>query len=380
MKFRAVWLGAISLLTLSACFNSTNTRVSTLEEIDNWVQNQHYGKALSLSIERQEKQPSAATASKIKEIKKLAAAFDKSQSQAINELISDGKLNLAHLQLQRALDLYPQAPGLLAIQQRLHHTQSDEISRLQAQQLLSKGEWLLESRKVQQSLKTIKPESAGTFKDPNNDFVDTALELYHIGIKAMQNNDLKLAASCLEMSKRLYYRPLTQSALARLENLQKHEIEQQKKRKAVLQKQQDTAGKTPQNKQSRLQPAPKTQQRRDFNTLYLQTEELIKENELATAKTNIQRLKKLHPGHENIAVIESAYQSKIPEYLNTITTTANRLYISGKIQQARELWLQGLKVDPDNEKIKDSLEHADRVMQRLDELKQQNSQQSSEPE
>jgi hypothetical protein len=338
-----------------------------MDEIDKWLQSQQYGKALSLSIERQEKQPSKHIDSKIAEIRKQAAVFDSRQSQSINELVSAGKLNLASLQLEQALNLYPQAPGLLAIQKHLHSTQSEEIGRLQAQQLLSKAEWLLESKKVQQSLQSIKPDSASTFKDPKSDFVDTALELYHIGIKAMQNNDYELADSCLTMSNRLYTRPLTQSALARLSNLQQQQHTQQIKRKATLQYQQ-------QDKQHQVQSTLKTKQQREFNSLYLQTEQLIKEDELATAKDNILRLKQLQPKHENIAVIENAYLNKLPEYLNNLTTTANQLYIDGKIQQAKELWQQALKVDPGNEKIKESLEHADRVLQRLDELKQQNSQ------
>jgi hypothetical protein len=368
----------MSIFALPGCIQFTTTKVASISEIDQWLDNKNYGKALEAAREHRKKHASAEIDNKISEITEKADQYDLDESTAIYTLINNQNINLAKQDLQRALENYPQGKRLNKIRSYLKDSESIQISRLQAQQLLAKSEWLLRAKLIQDSLHTIKPESNGTFTDPSADIEETAAELYHLGLKAMQKGDLELADSCLTMSNKLHSLPFTISAMARLEILREQQRQQnlhrqkqaiQQKRVVEIQEEQKN-----QKENQKLQKKQQAQIKLEFDTLYYSTASMLKENQLSTAKTNLDKLNKMMPGNEKLARLNKEFSDKLPSHVEALLTRGRQLYINGKIAKARDIWIKAQKLDPKNEEIAKNIERANRVLGRLDELKKKSTQ------
>ncbi len=370
------YFALILLLVVTGCGGFSSTKIPSMNEIDESLANENYGKALELSRILQNNNPSEETDNKITEIKKRADRFDETRSRDIYELINNENIDKARQILSESLLLYPQGPRLTAIDTHLKSTQTTQISRLQAQQLLSKSEWLLRTKEIQKSLQIIKPESSETFKDPSLDIEETAAELYHLGLKALQKNDLELADSCLTMSNKLYPRRFTASAIARLELLkekerQKNIQQEQKKLEQKLEEEQKENIQYQQvNKKVRQQQLAARQ--REFDSLYFDTVTMLKDNQLSLAKTNLDKLNQLMPNNEKLQPLNKEFNEKLPAHIEALLDRGRQLYINGKIAKARDIWYKAEKLDPDNKQVKKNIERANRVLGRLDELKKKN--------
>ncbi len=374
-------LALLAIVALPGCIPFATTKVASINEIDQWLREHNYAKALSAAREHQKKQPSTEIDGKIREIGKKADRYDQVTSNAIYTLIHNQKISQAKQDLQLALENYPQGKRLNQLHDYLKDSESAQISRLQAQQLLAKAEWLLRAKEIQNSLDTIKPESNGTFTDPAVDIEETAAELYHLGLKALQKGDLELADSCLTMSDRLHSRPFTTSAIARLGVLLKQRQQQQQKQKRLLEQQRAVETKEQQKirkenlKDSQKLTKKKQEQKKlKFDKLYYSTVSMLKDNQLSSAKSNLDRLNKMMPGNEKLKRLNKEFSAKLPGHVEALLNRGRKLYINGKIEQARNIWLKAQKLDPKNEEIAKNIERANRVLGRLDELKKKNTQ------
>lgn len=366
----------IPAIILSGCIEFANIRPPSIQEIDNLLAKQNYGLALEYAKEHQKKTPSTAINNKIIEVKKRAEQYDRTRSRAIYELINNQNIPAAKQELKQALRKYPQGSRLNTINTHLQNTQNTQISRLQAQQLLAKSEWLLRSKEIKESLQSIKPESNGTFQDPEADIEETAAELYHLGLKALQKGDLDLADSCLTMSNKLHNRRFTTSALARLEQLQEKSKQANiKKEKKIIEQKRVEDIKEHKQIQQTIQKQQQRQQavkQREFDSLYYTTVSLLKDNQLSLAKNNLSKLNKLMPGNQKLKPLNKEFEEKLPAHVDALLNRGRQLYINGKIAKAKNIWVKALTLDPQNEQVKKNIERADRVLGRLDELKKKN--------
>lgn len=377
MKLINVILCALAAIFLSACIELTNTKPPSIQEIDRLLAKQNYGLALKYAKIHKKKVPSTAINNKFNEVKKRAELYDRTRSRAIYELINNQRIPVAKQALKKALNKYPEGNRLNTIRSHLQNTQNTQISRLQAQQLLAKSEWLLRSKEIQQSLISIKPESSATFQDPEEDIEETSAELYHLGLKALQKGDLDLADSCLTMSNKLHSRRFTTSALARLEQMRKKtkQVTLQKEKKIVeLKRVEDIK----ENKQ--IQETVKKQQQqeqvvkqREFDSLYYTTASLLKDNQLSLAKNNLAKLNQLIPDHLKLEPLNKEFEEKLPAHVDALLNRGRQLYINGKIAKAKTIWVKALTLDPENKQVKKNIERADRVLGRLDELKKKSA-------
>ncbi len=365
-----------SILILSGCIQFSQTKVASLDEIDTLLSNQQYDKALHAAQARKAKKPSPEINNRINAIKSQAQRYDEDTSKAIYSLIHKQKTAEAKQTLSQALANHPKGKRLNKINSYLRSSESTQISRLQAQQLLAKSEWLLRAKEIQGSLDTIKPENNGTFTDPSADIEETAAELYHLGLKALQKNDLELADSCLTMSNKLHSLPFTVSAIARLEVLR----QEQRQRELALQQEaakQQQMIEIIEKTEPREEQKPKKQRQMkqlEFDTLHYNTMTMLKDNQLSSAKTNLDKLNKSMPDNEKVKQLNKEFNKKLPGHVEALLNRGRQLYINGKIEQARNIWIKARKLDPKNEEINKNIERADRVLGRLDELKKKGGQ------
>jgi len=362
----------LQLLIMSGCMGLSQTKAPKPGQVAAWLSTQQYGKALNALNKQYKQNPSSELTTQIKTVTEQANEFDNLASLDVNRLINEHKLILANEKLSSSLTLYPQGKQLIIAQKRLRNTQRTHISRLQATQLLAKAEWLLKARNIESSLLKIKQKA----EDGNDDLVvessdiqETAAELYHLGLKATQKGDLDLADSCLTMSNKLYKRNFTTSALERLNLLrykqkQKRltEIKQENKRKSIqiakIKKQ-----------HSELK---KSSNKLEFDTIYYKTVSMLKDNQLSSAKVNLEKLNKLIPNDERLSALNDEFATKLPKHVDALLNRGRQFYINGKIKKARDIWYKALTLSPNNQQIIKNINRANKVLGRIDELKKKN--------
>ncbi|HEC29840.1 MAG TPA: hypothetical protein ENI65_09680, partial [Gammaproteobacteria bacterium] len=184
MKMIPLLLVLFLSVLFTGCIKLPGVKQPSLQEIDNWVASKQYGKALNALKTRQQKQGSPGLEDKIMFIENIASSFDRNQSKLVNALIDQHHLLEARKKLNTALASNPEGKQLNEVRERLNDIQRTKISRLQAQQLLSKAEWLLRARAIQKSLTAIKPDDANGEDNSNiiaTQIQNTAGELYHLG-------------------------------------------------------------------------------------------------------------------------------------------------------------------------------------------------------
>ncbi len=357
----------------TGCIKLPGVKQPSLQEIDNWVASKQYGKALNALKTRQQKQASPGLEDKIMFIENIASSFDRNQSKLVNALIDQHHLLEARKKLNTALASNPEGKQLNEVRERLNDIQRTKISRLQAQQLLSKAEWLLRARAIQKSLTAIKPDDANGEDNSNiiaTQIQNTAGELYHLGLKALQKGDFELADSCLIMSDRLLKNSLTTSAIARLEQLRSLKKKKDvRKRQASLKKKRVLEIK----EYKKYKEQQLAARRYEFNVIYYKTLPMLKDNQLSAAKANLEKLNLLFPENKKLIPMNEEFARKLPKHIEALQDRGRQLYINGKIRQARNIWKKALTLDPGNKQISDSIARANRVLEKLDELKKKNN-------
>ena len=357
------------LLILSGCIGLNNTKAPSSKQVTAWLNSQQYGKALTALNKHYASNPTTEVANQIQQITEQANTFDSQTSTNVNRLINEHKLILASEQLGSALKLFPQGKQLLITQKRLRNTQRTHVSRLQASQLLSKAEWLLKARDIESSLLKIKLKAEDNHDElvvESSDIQETAAELYHLGLKAMQKGDLDLADSTLTMSNKLYKQHFTSSAIERLNRIR---YKQKQQRLALIEEENKRKSLQIAKVQKKTKQLKKASNKREFDEIYFKTVAMLKDNQLSAAKINLDKLNRLIPDDDRLPELNSEFQTKLPKHITALINRGRQFYINGKIKKARDIWFKALTLDPKNEQVLININRANKVLGRIDELK-----------
>jgi tetratricopeptide (TPR) repeat protein len=180
------------------------------------------------------------------------------------------------------------------------------------------------------------------------------------------------------MSNKLHSQQFTTSAIARLEILREQQRQQDlsKQKQAIERKRVIEIKEQQKNREAnqKLQKKQQAQKQLEFDTLYYSTASMLKDNQLSSAKSNLDKLNKMMPGNEKLALLNKEFSEKLPGHVEALLNRGRQLYINGKIEKARDIWLKAQKLDPKNKEIIKNIERANRVLGRLDELKKKGAQ------
>jgi len=365
--FKSITSTLLLAFILSGCMGINNHKKPDYEKVQLWVSQQQFGKALQHLANSRNSHYNAGLESRINDVQQLAFKYDKEQSLTINQMINEQRLIEARTLLQASLQAYPKGERLQITQKRLLNIQSTQVSRLQAQQLLAKSEWLLKAKKIQTSLLTIKSRADNNSDElvvRSSEIQETAAELYHLGLKALQKGDLDLADSCLTVSNKLYKRNFTTAAIARLNQLQQIEAEKQQ---AII-KAQQAKKRIIEIRVAKKKKKQRIFKQQEFDALYYKTSKLIKDNQLTAAQDGLVKLNQMLPGDQKLIELNNSFAIKLPTHIKALVNRGKKLYINGKIQKARDIWAKALKLDPDNRPVIENIFRADKVLLRLKEL------------
>jgi tetratricopeptide (TPR) repeat protein len=171
-------------------------------------------------------------------------------------------------------------------------------------------------------------------------------KLIECGRISVSRDDLVLAKKCLRQAK------IMRPAAAELASIRSLETRLASKQKEHSLKRQQTAG--VQQEATRMKSAFRIHiQRRDF----------------ILAREELDQLNTLVPDDEEIDQLEKLYRSELNTEVRNIINTGSVFYRQEKILLARRTWQTALEIDPDNKEVIELIERADRVLNKLEEIR-----------
>ncbi len=321
------------------------------KQVDRWVAEEEYGKALR-ALERVS--PDHPLYPRLqaqrKEVLRLVDKYER-------VLIDKGRMLIRNQEWQRAHELYQDGMEKLPDSERIARARADFLARraerveeLRTEALVNKGDWLSRQLPLQREILRTMPDDRQAKKDlkrANRELEPTSAGLYVCGQRALDSGNNKLAVRCLALAAQLTPTTSVKDALARAEK-------EHKKTKA----------RTRRAKRKRQRQSEADMVRR----LLDEYEEAYEADDLIQARGILSELKLADPKSVRVEQLEMELESAIGERVTRGMEESRRLYSQGKIQQALDNWRELSKLDPENEDIKTHIARAERVLAKLREL------------
>jgi tetratricopeptide (TPR) repeat protein len=232
-------------------------------------------------------------------------------------------------------------------------TKTQHLRQLDAQLLLARAEWLLTRKRILNEM--IRSEPGNVIKkwdlrNTDSQIRGTAKELNTLGSNALDLHELDTADLCLTMADRLSPTVENTLALAKLEDIRyKKKLKQYKKSQQIEQKR-----------------------------LELKNTKLIKETKTAIANNNLihasgllKKIRKNKTQDEEIKNLKKSLDTAIQARTKILLEEGNHHYSNGNIKQAKSTWEKALQLDPENNMIRERIKRADRVLEKLKQLKKE---------
>ncbi len=346
----------VSLLALSACTEYLPVRLISQQQIDQWVKNRQYGKAVTVLERRNRQYPSATNKQRLARVRRIAERYARQTSTKALRLQQEGNWAASLRLLDQALRNYPQSKTLNKALREIRRRQTVASDKLQTKLLLARGKWLLASIPVQQSLARINPDDTRiqqALRTALRDRTWIASELTRRGITAMRNRNYALAEKCLNLADRLHFSAQTTMALARLASI-RYRIQQRRER--ARKKREDR------------------RHRRRIARRIRQAQLALKRGRLLRARKIVTALKNHGAWHPRLYSLDTAIESAIRSRITELTRTGDDLYSHGNIKGAREAWREALRFDPHNATLISRVDRATRVLRHLNELRRKQQQ------
>lgn len=334
---------AIVILATSACTELPLFNIKEPQDIDYWIKQQQYGKAIS-ELERQSRMhPSEQLEKQLTSIKGKALEYDRATANSALAQQTQDNWEKAFATLNKGMQNYPDGIQLQKAKQTLIHRQTLRKKQLMAQVLLVKAEWLISNYNMQREIVRIDPDNyiaESNLQEADSQLSDIASKLYDYGMHAKSNNDLDLADHCLTMSNRI--RP------------------QKKTRKAM-------------DEVASMQEARRRQQlERENRQLLVDIQQALQKPDLALARKLLQQTGKtegMEKTHPELASLRLALDSAIAAQVNALLEQGDTLYSNEKIDQAKKIWESAQALDPNNKDIQERIQRVERVLEKLEQLK-----------
>ncbi len=339
----------ILLLTLSGCSALPVLRPASDSQVNTWVAEQRYGRAIAALQARGNGHPGPADRARLRKVRAAADAYDRDMSAEVVRRQARGDWQGASTLLDKALDHYPQGKRLNETRRLLRSQQKERLQQLEAKLLIAKAQWLQRSVPIRGEIARTDPGdlyAKWLASQARLEQTETAQRLTDLGNSALQRHDLALAAQCLHLADSLHSSEETTRALAKLARLKQREAQKDRRVQA----------------KERAQKSQK---------LLARVRQAMSKGDLREARRQLAQLSELDTSSPEATRLQQDLDAAIDAKVEELSTRGDRLYTRGHIRQARDSWQSALELDPDNERLLSRIERAERVLEKLNELKGQ---------
>jgi tetratricopeptide (TPR) repeat protein len=401
-----LYIGALAIATMVGCAKpltlSFNDRQVTPQQIDQLVAQEEYGEALDLFNLVPITHPQYALfQKKLADVKKRAAAYEKTVLKNMRAKIKKGNWSGAIDEVDTAIDKLPSSIALKQGREELLRKRAQRIDQLETEILITKGKWLAQDAPLHEQLSHV--ESQDVFDKwrtsrKKSEVEETAAELYECSERAMKDNNLEQARTCLTLAETLdASEKMKAAAKERRQEIAKREKQARKEkhkgdfeRLATQAKQAMNKGQLRRSRRivsqlAKIDPdnpeVQKLQQRlnslknkkrvrkekrqQDYERLAKQAQEAMDKGELRKAQQIVPELVKIDPDNPEVQKLQQQLSETVSAKVDTMLKRGSQLYRKEKIAEAKKVWEEVLELDPSNKQAQAGVKRAERVLERL---------------
>lgn len=342
---RLLWL-LLPLLLQTSCTVFTSYKQGETQ-IEKWITEKQYGNALkSLSNVDPTDPDYPVAAKKRKQVEALAASYEHDVRQKNERLLSAGKWAAALDSYDDALDKLPDSAVLKDGLAQLHQEQMRELERLELKRLFGYGAWLKEVLPVFDDLVRVDPRSSeakARQQQMRREADSLANELTQYGNRALANNQLDTAERLLRLAADLSDTPAIQESL---KNLKQQKIEDKQQQVAL-----------------------ELKRKRITDSLLQQFNKSFSRKNFSRAQEKLSALKEAGYDAAEYRTLRKKLQLATDREARRQMREGVNAYSRGQFEQAIKSWKQVLVLQPDNKQADESLQRAEKVLERLKELR-----------
>jgi tetratricopeptide (TPR) repeat protein len=313
------------------------------DKIDILIQQQEYGEALQLL---EYAHPSHADYRRLmqqkKRIETLVIKYERQTIQTADKLTRQGKWYQAQQTYEQAIKKVPQSDNLRKAQQAFLIKRDNYLKQLELSLLLNRANWLIKNAPTQKEIVRVLPNDFQRYEELRNysGKVDEAAEqLVGCVQSALDASDYNLAETCLKLAERIGS-----------ENVDKEQL-------AIAKKKLAKAEKTEVRKQNDITRA-----------LIAELKQGYSQDNLRRARHQLDVLEKQNSRNRTSIKLRTELNKRYRQGIDQKIVAGRRLYSSGKIQEALDVWNSLLEIDPDNQKLQGHIDRAERVLAKLQRL------------
>ncbi len=333
---------------LGGCAELSALRSVGTEEIERWVVEQEYEKALNgLGRVRPSQPDYVELQARRLEIERLADGFE-------TRVLGEARSLARQKQWQAALERYDDGLAKLPSRERLLHARvalleerARYVQGLRSQSALDRGEWLARELPRQRQIVQAIPEDGEArrqLKRVEANVEETGSELYLCGQQALERGDNRQAVQCLALAQQLTPTLAVARALVRAK------AEQDKQRDL------ERRFKLKRRKQARVAKE---------RVLLERYEAAFAERDLLEAREAIEALRALNSKSPKLDGLDQQLRAAIADTVEEGMEVSRRLYSQGRFEEALAGWRALLVLDPENEALKAHVARAERVLAKL---------------
>ncbi len=340
----------VFLALLGGCAYLDAKRGDLDSRIAQWVAQEQYGRALeTLRYVEPDHPRYAALMRQRQRIDRLARRFEQRTVRKARGLVERGDWHEAAMVLEDALDKLPESRALQAAREDFLAQREAYLRQVRFNLLLSRAEKLVRDLPVVTEIRRVLPTDARVEREYRlleEAAARTATEMADCADRALGGEDMDLAAHCLALAQSLRPDEATRHRLAVLEQrLGQH-------RTAIHRR--EMAGSHQVNR-----------------ALLNQYDAAFRARDLVTAKRIMDQLmaRDVRPAglHARREQLQDAIARRVREGL----VTGRSLYSQGRIQEALAEWKGVLVLQPENKALREHIERAQRVLDKLRRLSTQ---------
>ena len=313
------------------------------EKIDTLIQQQEYGEALAML---EYVRPSHADYERLmqqkKRIEKLIPEFEVDTIKKARKLTRHEKWYPAQQIYEQALAKVPQSKKIRESQQKFLTQRDNYLKQLELTLLLNRANWLIKNAPVQKEIMRVIPDDYQRYeelRDYPKKVNETADQLVKCVQSALDASNYNLAETCLRLAEQIGSKNIDKNQLA-IANKKLAQAE-----KAEIRKQNDKT-----------------------RALIAELKQGYSQDNLRRARYQLNVLRKQNSRDATSIKLRKQLDKRYRKGIDQKIAVGRRLYSSGKIQEALDVWNSLLEIDPGNQKLEAHIDRAERVLKKLQRL------------
>lgn len=321
--------------------------------VDELLTDEQYGRAMQILAYVPDDDPRRAHyAQRLRAIRQISEQYARRVMSKTDALVREGRWSEALDLYREALSRLPQHPGLREHLKNFRVKQAERIESLDLEKLIAEGQWLRTALAIQESITEVDPESWSHSSDLKNlryQAERISERLTERGLAAMETKDLGTAGRTLPLAAQLNPSPRIAKAEKQLSEAEAQQL--RRKRQA-------------------RQRAQKLEQERQAGALRAAFEQAHSEGDLVRARDILGRLLGLAGKDPDNRRLAESFEQDLDGVIQQRLDEGALLYSQGRIEEAMGRWRYVLELAPEHDEARTNLERAERVVQRLQQLRE----------